>query len=137
MNQVQYVPVNRLYQVWDEVEPLLARATELSMNECTTDQLKLMLVQEKQTLLVAVDEDGKLTGAMAVELVNFPNDRVAFLTFLGGTGIVDQATFSQVEDWARANGATKVQAWCGVAQARLYQQKAGFEAARMVVEKKL
>ena len=60
-----------------------------------------------------------------------------FITALGGNGIVNDDTFSQVETWARMQGATKVNAWCQEAQARLYKLKANFNTVRMVVEKDL
>jgi len=56
---------------------------------------------------------------------------------LGGNGIVNNETFSQVEAWARLQGATKVNAWAQEAQARLYKLKANFNTVRMVVEKDL
>ena len=56
---------------------------------------------------------------------------------LGGKGIVNSKTFSQVEKWAKMQGATKSAAWAQEAQARLYKNKAGFTTMRYVMEKKL
>jgi hypothetical protein len=74
---------------------------------------------------------------MTVEFINYPSNRVMHITALGGHGIVNNETFSQVESWARMQGATKVSAWAQEGQARLYKIKAGFNTARMVVEKDL
>jgi hypothetical protein len=108
-----------------------------STGDCTVEQLKLLLVRGEQTLLVSVNEDNKLNGAMTVEFINYPNNRVMHITALGGNGIVDSETFSQVESWARLQGATKVSAWAQEAQARLYKIKANFNTVRFVVEKDL
>ena len=137
MNTVQIVAPNNIYNVWEDVKEYLNASINVSTGDCTLEQLKLLLVRGDQTLLVSTDEKGKLTGAMAVEFINYPNNRVMFITTLGGNGIVNNETFSQVESWARMQGATKVSAWAQEAQARLYKMKANFNTVRMVVEKDL
>lgn len=137
MNTVQIVAPNNIYTIWDEVNSYLDASINVSTGDCTLEQLKLLLVRGEQTLLVSVDENNKLNGAMAVEFKNYPNSRVMFITTLSGNGIVNDQTFSQVEDWARMQGATKVSAWAQEAQARLYKIKANFNTVRHVVEKDL
>ena len=137
MNTVQIVASNNVYNVWDDVETYLNTSMNTSTGDCTVEQLKLLLVRGEQTLLVSVNEDNKLNGAMTVEFINYPNNRVMHITALGGNGIVDSETFSQVESWARLQGATKVSAWAQEAQARLYKIKANFNTVRFVVEKDL
>ena len=137
MNKVQIVAPNNIYNVWGDVESYLNASINVSGGDFTIDQLKLILARGEQTLLVSTDENGKLNGAMTVEFSNRPNNRVMFITALGGNGIVNNETFEQVENWARMQGATKVSAWCQEAQARLYKLKANFNTVRMVVEKDL
>jgi hypothetical protein len=137
MNTVQIVVPNNIYNVWEDIKDYLNASINVSTGDCTLEQLKLLLVRGEQTLLVATNEEGKLTGAMAVEFINHPNSRVMFITSLGGSGIVNEQTFSQVESWARTQGATKVCAWAHEAQARLYKIKANFNSVRHVVEKDL
>ena len=137
MNTVQIVAPNNIYNVWEDVKEYLNASINVSGGDFTLDQLKLVLVRGEQTLLVSVNENNKLNGAMTVEFSNGPNDRVMFITALGGNGIVNNETFSQVEAWARLQGATKVNAWAQEAQARLYKLKANFNTVRMVVEKDL
>lgn len=137
MNTVQIVAPNNVYGVWDDIEDYLDASINVGNGDCTLEQLKLLLVKGVQTLLVSVNEDKKINGAMTVEFLNHPNARVMFITALGGSGIVNNETFSQVESWAKLQGATKVSAWAQEAQARLYKIKANFETVRMVVEKEL
>ena len=137
MNTVQIVAPNNIYTVWEDIEKYLNDSINISTGDCTLEQLKLLLIRGEQTLLVATDKEGKLTGAMAVEFINYPNNRVMFITTLGGKGIVNEETFSQVETWARMQGATNVCAWAQESQARLYKIKANFNTVRMVVEKDL
>lgn len=136
MIQVQLVPPDQVYGVWDKVKPLIEASLNVGFGYTTIDQAKMLLTKGLQTLLIAVDE-GEIVGAMVVEFVNYPNERVIFLVELGGKAVVDQSVLDQVEDWARQNGATRMCAWADDARARLYKMKSGFTTARHVVEKKL
>jgi hypothetical protein len=137
MNTVKVVAPNFIYDVWKDVESFLNASINVSGGDFTLDQLKFSLGRGEQTLLVSVNEQNKINGAMTVEFTNRPNDRVMFITALGGSGIVNDETFSQVETWAKSQGATKASAIAQEAQARLYKIKANFNTVRMVVEKDL
>ena len=137
MNTVQIVAPNNVYHVWEDIKEYLNASINVSGGDFTLDQLKLLLVRGEQSLLVSVDEKGALNGAMTVEFINNANARTMFITALGGSGIVNDETFSQVETWAKMQGATKASAWAQEAQARLYKLKANFNTIRYVVEKDL
>jgi hypothetical protein len=137
MIKVDLVAPDYVYQVWDDVKDFLDASIKTGTGTCTLDQLKLLLAKNYQTLIVGVNAEGNLVGAMTVEFVNYPNARTMFITALGGFGVVTQDIWKQVEDWAKLQGVTKVSAWCEEAQARLYKQKAGFDTIRFVVEKNL
>jgi hypothetical protein len=137
MNTVQIVAPNNVYHVWEDIKEYLNASINVSGGDFTLDQLKLLLVRGEQTLLVSVNENNKINGAMTVEFINNANARTMFITALGGNGIVNDETFSQVEVWAKMQGATKASAWAQEAQARLYKIKANFNTVRMVVEKDL
>jgi hypothetical protein len=137
MNTVQIVAPNNIYNVWEDIKEYLNASINVSGGDFTLDQLKLLLVRGEQSLLVSVNENNKINGAMTVEFINNANARTMFITALGGSGIVNDETFSQVETWAKMQGATKASAWAQEAQARLYKLKANFNTVRMVVEKDL
>ena len=137
MNTVQIVAPNNVYHVWDDINSYLEASINVSGGDFTLDQLKMLLVRGEQTLLVSVNDNKKINGAMTVEFINSPNARTMFITALGGHGIVNDETFSQVETWAKMQGATKASAWAQETQARLYKIKANFNTVRMVVEKDL
>ena len=137
MNTVQIVAPNNIYNVWEDIKEYLNASINVSGGDFTLDQLKLLLVRGEQSLLVSVNESNKINGAMTVEFINNANARTMFITALGGSGIVNDETFSQVETWAKMQGATKANAWAQEAQARLYKLKANFNTVRMVVEKDL
>jgi hypothetical protein len=137
MNTVQIVAPNNIYSVWEDIKEYLNASINVSTHDCTIEQLKMLLVRGEQTLLVSINEKGVLNGAMTVEFINYPNNRVMHITALGGHGIVNDETFSQVESWAKMQGATKASAWAQEAQARLYKIKSNFNTVRYVVEKDL
>ena len=137
MNTVQIVAPNNVYHVWEDIKEYLNASISVSGGDFTLDQLKLLLVRGEQSLLISVNKNNKINGAMTVEFINSPNARTMFITALGGNGIVNDETFSQVETWAKMQGATKASAWAQEAQARLYKLKANFNTVRMVVEKDL
>jgi hypothetical protein len=137
MNTVKVVAPNFIFDVWKDIESYLNASINVSGGDFTLDQLKFSLGRGEQTLLVSVNDKNIINGAMTVEFINRPNDRVMFITALGGNGIVNDETFSQVESWAKSQGATKASAWAQEAQARLYKLKANFNTMRMVVEKDL
>ena len=135
MNTVQIVAPNNVYHVWEDIKEYLNASINVSGGDFTLDQLKLLLVRGEQSLLISVNKNNKINGAMTVEFINNANARTMFITALGGSEIVNDETFSQVESWARMQGATKASAWAQEAQARLYKLKANFNTVRMVVEK--
>ena len=137
MNTVKVVTPNFIFDVWKDVESFLNASINVSGGDFTLDQLKFSLGRGEQTLLVSVNEQNVINGAMTVEFTNRPNHRVMFITALGGHGIVNDETFSQVESWAKSQGATKASAWAQEAQARLYKIKSNFNTVRYVVEKDL
>ena len=137
MNTVQIVAPNNIYNVWEDVKSYLEASINVSEGDFTLDQLKLLLGRGEQTLLVSVNENNVLNGAMTVEFINRPNARIMFITALGGNEIVNNETFGQVETWAKLQGATKASAWAQEAQARLYKIKSNFNTVRYVVEKDL
>ena len=137
MNTVQIVAPNNIYNVWGDVKEYLNASINVSEGDFTLDQLKLLLGRGEQTLLVSVNENNVLNGAMTVEFINRPNARIMFITALGGNEIVNNETFGQVEVWAKLQGATKASAWAQEAQARLYKIKSNFNTVRYVVEKDL
>jgi hypothetical protein len=137
MKQVQIVSPNQIYQVWDIVKPLLETAfVNFENSDYDIEHVKVSLVREGQLLFVVV-EDNSIIGAFTVEVINYPNHRVAHTISMGGKGIFDKDTVAQYEEWARANGITKIRAFAKDPQARLFRIKLGLNKITNVVEKTL
>jgi hypothetical protein len=127
--------VNNVQQAWHQVEDMLASAMVHVDGEYTLDQLKVMLVDGKQTLLVLVDDDNKIQTAFTIQWIDYPNDKVAFLTAIGGK--TDLNAFNQFKDWVKASGGTKIQGATFESVARLWKIKLGFKHKYTIMEYEL
>lgn len=133
---VQYVPVNYAAQTWPAVEKYMQMAIEHGHGDYTLDQIKMFVNIGQWLLLVAIDEKGDIHGAATSSFINYPNDRVAFITSIGGKLISNKETFKQMSDILKANGATKIQGMARPSIARLWRRY-GFEERTMLVETKI
>lgn len=135
--KVQYVDPKYLHYVWKDVEDYLEKALAQSGGEYDVQQLKVLIVQGFQSLLIAVDEDNSIKGAATVEFINYPNERVAFITAIGGKMIANQECWKQFEDWLTFSGATMVRGAAFESVARLWRRAFGFTSRYVMVEKRL
>ena len=133
---VQYVPQHQAARSWSLAEPHIQEAVQYGDGDYTLDQVKLLVNMGSWSLLVAVDEQNAVQGAATVSYMNYPNDRVAFITFIGGKLISNKETFEQMCGILKANGATKIQGYARPAIARLWSRY-GFEERTTLVEVKL
>ena len=92
MNSVQYVTPAKIYGIWDDIKDFLDASVKVGSGDYTLEQLKGLLVSNAQTLLVVVKEDN-IIGAITIEFINYPNDRVMFITNCGGKNIVNAENF--------------------------------------------
>jgi len=132
MLNLRIVPSTHIQQTWHEVESMLDKALAHSAGEYNLDQLKLMLVDGKQVLLVLVNDNNEIETAFTVEWINYPNHRIAFLTAIGGK--TDINAFNQFKEWVKVNGGTKIQGAAFESVARLWKKKLGFENRYIIVE---
>lgn len=130
------VPIAYIAQLWPQIGAMIGKALDTGAGEYNADQLKVMLVNGAQTLLV-VEQDEKIKGAFCIAFENYPNDRIAFVTAVGGRAMCDQGAWQQFEHWARLQGCTKIRGAAYESVARLWRQKFGVESRYIIVEKKL
>ena len=133
---IRHVPVQYVNQAWPLVEKFIRDAQEYCGDDYTMDQIKVYLATGQWLLVVAIDDEGGIHGASTVSFLNYPNDRVAFITFIGGKLISNKDTFGQFKDLLKANGATKIQGAAREAIARLWSRY-GFEERYRIVETKI
>lgn len=133
---VQYVPLAHAARTWPQAEPHIEAALPYGNGDYTLDQIKLYVNTGQWMLIVAADENKNVLGAATVSFINYPNDRIAFITFIGGKLISNKETFNQLCEILRVNGATKIQGMARPAIARLWSRY-GFEERSALVEVKL
>jgi hypothetical protein len=133
MLNITYVPLEFAAQAWPQVAPHIESAIEYGGGDYTLDQVKLMCNTGKWLVLVATDENNAVQGAATVSYMNYPNDRIAFITFIGGKLISNKETFEQMCGILKSNGATKIQGYARPAIARLWSRY-GFEERTTLVE---
>jgi hypothetical protein len=137
MSQVQYVAPNNVYGIWDKVEPYIVEALKHSGGEYSAEYLKTMIIEGRQVLLVAVNEQNEIHGVCTVEFANYPNDRIAYVTAFGGVNVANKDIWGQFETWLKLSGATKFRASTYASAARLYRRAFGTIIKYIVVEKAL
>ena len=133
---VQPVPTEIVHQAWPKVEGFLEEALKWGEDDYTKEQAKALLASGSWVLLVAVDEENKIHGAASVHLFNMPNDRIAFITAIGGRLISNKDTYAQLCNVLKAYGATKIQGAARESIARLWSRY-GFKERYIIVEAKI
>ena len=132
---VQRVPLEWVNQTWPRVERFIASAIEHSSGEYTLDVAKGYVTTGYWILLVAVDGE-EIHGAATIHFYNRLNDRVAFVTTIGGKLISNPDTFKQLKDFAASNGATVIEGAARESIARLWC-RFGFKEKHRIVGVKL
>lgn len=133
---IQPVFPAQVHQTWPLVEGFLAEALKWGEDDYTVEQAKACLAKGEWLLVVAVDEENTIHGAAAVNIYNMPNDRVAFVTAIGGKLISNKDTYEQFSTLLKSYGATKIQGAAREAIARLWTRY-GFKERYRIVEAKL
>ena len=123
---------NELPQVWPVAAPLLQRAIDLDPDLITIDQVEYSVRTGKTFLLVWQDPDEGITGAVTVEFIDYPRERVAHVNLMGGKGIVRDYVFDDAKQWMRLQGATKAQCWAKGTLVQMYE-KMGMENTHQVM----
>jgi hypothetical protein len=108
LKRLEVVSPNHIYHVWDKVKDYLASGLELSGGEYNVDHLKLYLTSGQQTLLIIIDGEQKIHGAIAIEFTNFPNERVAYITSIGGRHMTSPDLWDSLRNTLRQLGATTI-----------------------------
>ena len=139
---VQPVGANYVAQVWPKVEQFLVDALTKDndapdWSECyNIHHVQGFLASGQWVLLVAADENNDIHGAATVSFANYPMQRVAFITLIGGHLVSSPETFEQLRALLKGYGATKLQGYGRPAIVRLWKRY-GFEPRTTLVEVKL
>ncbi len=111
-----------LPRVWPLAAPLLSKATSLEPSAATLEQLEFLVRTGRIFLLVWEEPVEGITGAVTVEFIDYPRERVAHVDHMGGKGIVRAHVFEAAKAWMRLYGATKAQCWARTELVPMYEK---------------
>ena len=131
-----YIPPNQLPMVWGEAAPLLQKSIDVEPDFITIEQVEFAIRTGKMFLLVWNEPDEGITGAAAVEFIDYPRYRVGHGTLLGGKNVVKPHVLKELVAWMKSNGATVAQCWCRDELVPMYK-KMGMEETHHVMRMKL
>lgn len=129
--KVQHVTGDWVAATWPSVVSMLARAAEYSLGELEVGHIQTMVLTGQWTLIVA-HEDGIIRGAATVDFLNRPTQRVAFVTALGGRGVLTRDAFKQFSELLKTFGATHIEGATRESVARLWTRLGPVEKYRIV-----
>ena len=127
---------NELPQVWPVAAPLLQKAIDLEPEALTIEQVEYQVRTGRIFLLVWEEPNEGITGAVTVEFIDYPRERIAHVNLMGGKGIVREHVFEEAKIWMRTFGATKAQCWARGTLVQMYE-KMGLENTHQVMRIKL
>jgi hypothetical protein len=134
--RVDVVPLEWVNNVWSKVEPFFIEAAKHG-DDYSVEQLKVFATRGDWLLLVAVEEENKICGAMLLNFFNRPNARIAFVMAVGGKLISTKETFEQFKAIVASRGATEIEGAARESVARLWRQNFGFVEKHRIVGVKL
>jgi hypothetical protein len=129
---LHYVPPVQLPTVWPVAAPLLQKAIDLDPSVVTIEQVEYAVRTGRTFLLVWEDPDEGITGAVTLEFIDYPRERVAHVDLMGGKGVVRNHVFEEAKQWMRSMGATKAQCWAKGTLVQMYE-KMGMENTHQVM----
>ena len=133
---LHYILPHQLPAVWDKAAPLLQKSIDTEPDFITIEQVEYALRVGKMFLLVWEEPEEGITGAAAVEFIDYPRYRVGHGTLLGGKSVVKPHVLQELVAWMKANGATVAQCWCRKELVPMYE-KMGMEQTHHVMRMKI
>lgn len=133
--KIQHVPVEWVPAVWPKAKDHIAAALEHAKGDYTVEHVQVYLATGEWVLLVVTEGD-EIKGAITVHLFNRPQERVAFITAIGGALISNKDTFEQLRALMAAMGATTIEGAARESVARLWTRY-GFEEKYRIVGVKI
>jgi hypothetical protein len=130
------VDPRQLPKIWPIAAPLLQKAIDLEPEAITIEQVEHSVRSGRVFLLVWEEPNEGITGAVTVEFMDYPRERVAHVNLMGGRSVVRTHVFDAAKDWMRTYGATKAQCWAKGTLVQMYE-KMGLENTHQVMRIKL
>jgi hypothetical protein len=123
---------NQLPEVWPIAAPMLQRAIDLDPTEITIEQVEYAVRTGRTFLVVWEDAEKNITGAAAVDFIDYPRCRVGHGNLMGGKDIMRPHVIEEMYKWMKLHGATKAQVWARGSLVNMYE-KFGLKVTHQVM----
>lgn len=131
---LKVIPVELISTYWDQLSLFIEDALHKSdSNEYGMDAVQQYLESGTWTAIGFFDPESKMHGALTVTVLDYPNERVAFVTSIGGRELTNEANWQQLRDICKSAGCSKLQAYSRESVARLWK-RIGFRNRAILVE---
>lgn len=129
--KVQFVPAEYVHQTWPFAASFIEKALAHSQGDYSLEQVKALVALGAWAMFVAVNENHEVIGASTVTFLNRPNDRVAFITAIGGKLVTNTGTWQQFTDLLKAQGATYIEGAVRPSMLKLWKKYGATEKYRI------
>lgn len=135
---IALVPLENVADVWDRVEPLLAKAMKIANDRYRTIDLLDQILRGEQFLWIAFDEEKEIKAAITTRLIDYPGKRVLSLQFCGGDDMEQWLSefHDTLEKFARAEHCEAMELVGRKGWVRALEDK-GWSSSLVLVEKEL
>jgi len=117
----------QLDKFWGLAEPFLNAGLLMAEGEMDVKQMRLLALQGSIQILLIMDQEDMVRGAIATEIVNYPNYKAVNIVSYGGYNLfASEEDFNYLKDELLRAGFSQIQGWCKPAQARLFKSRYGF-----------
>lgn len=134
--KIQQVPTAYVNQVWPQVEGFIDSALHFAHGEYTVDEARVYTIMGQWSLVIGIDDQDKIHGALLVSYFDRPRERVAFVVAIGGKYVSSKENWAQFEAIIKSNGATHLEGAARESIVRLWSRY-GMEPKYTIVGKEL
>ena len=105
------VPPESVWELSPVLIPVLKRATDRSRGRAIPEDLLLEASNEQAQIWCACGKDGEILGVLVTSVIDHPGHRICELRYLAGHDMHRWFHFLEhIEEWARDNGVTMMEA---------------------------
>ena len=119
MTTLTLINSTHLDAVWAMVAPILSRAIQENHGEESIDQVRMQIAEGRKYLFIWHEGERPIT-VVVVGMIQMPNCRMAHVAYLAGEST--EEGWAELKQACRQLGASKIQAFCGKPQARLFRR---------------
>lgn len=109
--RISIVPVDQIGRVWDQVEPMLKKAADISDGRFTIDHIRDMLLRDQNHLWVVFYPPMRVVSAVTTVFNVYPGNKWLSVQFLGGEEMREWIgeLVEVMSRWSKDNGCAGIE----------------------------